>query len=49
MTDGTAPCAGRQRENTYCVGWKSYPGDVIARERDLGVEKCKAGCAGQGA
>ena len=34
-------------ENTYCVGWKSYPGDVIARERDLAVEKCKAGCAGE--
>ena len=33
-------------ENTYCVGWKSFPGDVIARERDLAVEKCKAGCAG---
>ena len=34
-------------ENTYCVGWKSYPGDVIARERDLSVEKCHAGCAGK--
>ena len=34
-------------ENTYCVGWKSFPGDVIARERDLAVEKCKAGCAGK--
>ena len=34
-------------ENTYCVGWKSYPGDVIARERDLTVEKCHAGCAGK--
>ncbi len=33
--------------NTYCVGWKSYPGDVIARERDLSVEKCYAGCAGK--
>jgi exodeoxyribonuclease V alpha subunit len=21
--------------NTYCVGCKSFPGDVIARERDL--------------
>ncbi len=34
-------------ENTYCVGWKSFPGDVIARERDLAVEKCNAGCAGK--
>ena len=34
-------------ENTYCVGWKSYPGDVIARERDLAIEKCNAGCAGK--
>lgn len=34
-------------QNTYCVGWKSYPGDVIARERDLAVEKCYAGCAGK--
>ena len=34
-------------ENTYCVGWKSFPGDVIARERDLTVEKCKAGRGGK--
>ena len=34
-------------ENTYCVGWTSYPGDVIARERDLAIEKCNAGCAGK--
>ena len=34
-------------ENTYCVGWKSYPGDVIARERDLAIEKCNAGCSGK--
>ena len=33
-------------ENTYCVGWRSFPGDVIARERDLSVEKCYAGCSG---
>lgn len=33
-------------ENTYCVGWKSYPGDVIARERDISIEKCHAGCRG---
>ena len=26
-------------QNTYCVGWKSFPGDVIARERDLAIEK----------
>ena len=31
-------------ENTYCVGWKSFPGDVIARERDLAAEKRHAGC-----
>lgn len=33
-------------ENTYCVGWKSFPGDVIARERDLAIEQCHAGCLG---
>jgi exodeoxyribonuclease V alpha subunit len=33
--------------NTYCVGWKSFPGDVIARERDLEKEKCLAGCSGK--
>ena len=33
-------------QNTYCVGYKSFPGDVIARERDLKVEKLRAGCAG---
>ncbi len=37
----------KPEENTYCVGWKSYPGDVIARERDLSIEKCNAGCAGR--
>jgi hypothetical protein len=31
-------------QNTYCVGWKSFPGDVIARERELAIEKCHAGC-----
>ena len=31
-------------QNTYCVGWKSFPGDVIARERNLEAEKCHAGC-----
>ena len=33
-------------KNTYCVGCKSYPGDVIARERDLELEKHFAGCSG---
>ncbi len=32
--------------NTYCVGCKSYPGDVIARERDLEIEKRLAGSSG---
>ncbi len=36
----------KPEENTYCVGWKSHPGDVIARERDLTIEKRNAGCAG---
>jgi exodeoxyribonuclease V alpha subunit len=26
------------------VGWKSFPGDVIARERELTIEKRHAGC-----
>jgi exodeoxyribonuclease V alpha subunit len=30
-------------KNTYCVGCKSFPGDVIARERDLEREKKLAG------
>ena len=29
--------------NTYCVGTHSYPGDVIARERDLERELAQAG------
>ncbi len=33
-------------KNTYCVGCKSYPGDVIARERDLEMEKRLAGRSG---
>ncbi len=33
-------------KNTYCVGWKSFPGDVIARERDLDKEKKLQGCSG---
>ena len=33
-------------QNTYCVGCKSYPGDVISRERDLEIEKRLAGCSG---
>ena len=32
--------------NTYCVGAKSFPGDVIARERELEDEKRCAGCLG---
>jgi exodeoxyribonuclease V alpha subunit len=34
-------------KNTYCVGCKSFPGDIIARERDIAVEKRRAGCAGK--
>lgn len=33
-------------KNTYCVGCKSYPGDVIARERNLEIEKRLAGRSG---
>ena len=29
--------------NSYCVGRHSYPGDVIARERDLNTERKNAG------
>ena len=29
--------------NTYCVGSQSYPGDVIARQRDVQREKANAG------
>ena len=36
-------CSQPER-NTYCVGMKSFPGDVIHRERDLEREKA---CAGQ--
>lgn len=32
--------------NTYCVGPKSYPGDVIAFERDIEAEQNCAGCRG---
>ena len=39
-----AVCREPER-NTYCVGSKSYPGDVISRERDLTAEKCHAGCS----
>lgn len=35
-------CKAPER-NTYCVGCKSFPGDVIARERDLEREKKLAG------
>ena len=33
-------------QNTYCVGCKSFPGDVIGRERDLDTEKRLAGRSG---
>ena len=33
-------------KNTYCVGCRSFPGDVIARERDLKTEKRLAGRSG---
>jgi exodeoxyribonuclease V alpha subunit len=33
-------------KNTYCVGCKSYPGDVIARERKLDLERPLAGRQG---
>ena len=33
-------------KNTYCVGCKSFPGDVIARDRDLDTEKRLAGESG---
>lgn len=42
--DGSV-CASPEK-NSYCVGWKSFPGDVIARERDLVVEGALAGCRG---
>ena len=31
-------------KNTYCVGANSFPRALIARERDLAIEKCHAGC-----
>lgn len=34
----------KPEQNTYCVGLKSFPGDMIHRERDLKLER---GCAGQ--
>ena len=42
--DGSV-CRSPER-NTYCVGCKSFPGDVIARERDLKRELLLAGRAG---
>lgn len=33
-------------KNSYCVGCKSFPGDVIARERDIETEKRLAGLSG---
>lgn len=40
-----AICKSPER-NTYCVGCKSYPGDLIARERDLRIEQRLAGRSG---
>lgn len=34
----------KPEQNTYCVGMKSFPGDLIHRERDLEQEKA---CSGQ--
>lgn len=46
-TDGWDGTICRTPEkNTYCVGCKSFPGDVIARERDLETEKRLAGRSG---
>jgi exodeoxyribonuclease V alpha subunit len=42
--DGSV-CRSPER-NTYCVCCKSFPGDVIARERDLKREQLLAGRAG---
>jgi exodeoxyribonuclease V alpha subunit len=42
--DGSV-CRSPER-NTYCIGCKSFPGDVIARERDLKREQQLAGRAG---
>ncbi len=42
--DGSV-CKDPER-NTYCVGAKSFPGDVIARERNLEDERRCGGCAG---
>src|SRR5271169_3877254 len=42
--DGSV-CRSPER-NTYCVGCKSFPGDVIARGRDLKREQLLAGRAG---
>ena len=36
-----AVCRHPER-NTYCIGAKSFPGDVIARERDLAIERRNA-------
>ena len=46
-TDGWNGAICRAPEkNTYCVGCKSYPGDLIQRERNLETEKRLAGCSG---
>jgi len=45
--DGWNGTVCRQPElNTYCIGTKSYPGDLIAKERDLDLERACAGCRG---
>jgi len=36
----------RPELNSYCVGCKSFPGDVISRERNLDLEKIHAGKMG---
>lgn len=33
------------KENTYCIGQYSYPGNIIAKERDLDWEVEVAGCS----
>jgi exodeoxyribonuclease V alpha subunit len=43
--DGSV-CRSPER-NTYCVGCKSFPGDMIARERDLKREQLLAGRVGK--
>ncbi|WP_134500736.1 ATP-dependent DNA helicase [Microvirga pakistanensis] len=37
----------KPERNTYCIGSKSYPGDVIANQRQLDLEMTHAGCRGK--